>query len=183
MRNSIRFTALAAAALAFSTFAFATGSVVATGNMTVTAYVQPACSLTVNPLVFGLYDVTGVNSTDPVHGTTTLAITCTGGAPVTISMDPGKHWASSTRAMSDGKTGTPDLLTYNLFSAGVDSTPWGDGTSGTAMAAAFPYLGLGNQTIVQVYGTIPAAQLATGFTNAGVVQAVFQDIVTVDVNY
>jgi spore coat protein U-like protein len=179
MRTSIRLTVLAAAALALSTCAFATTT---TATMNVSAYVPAACTLTVNPLAFGLYDPIAVNLTAPKHAQTSLFVTCTGGAPATITMGAGANWvtASNTRSMIDGTT--LGILNYSLFSGAVDSTPWGDATEATNSAAGLAYTGLGNTSTVTVYGTIPGAQLST-FVNQGATQPLFTDTVTVSVIY
>jgi spore coat protein U-like protein len=183
MRTSIRLTVLAAAALALSTCAFATNT--ATATMNVSAYVPAACTLTVNPLAFGLYDPITANLTAPNHAQTSLFVTCTGGAPALITMDAGAHWASTplTRTMVDGNPN--GILNYSLFSGAVDSTPWGDATAATNNAAGKAYIGLGNTSTIPVYGTIAGAQLGStsSWVNSGATQPLFTDTVTVSVIY
>lgn len=124
-----------------------------TGNMSVTASVSSACTVTANTLAFTPYDpVTGT----AVQGQTTLNVQCTKGAVGTLTLGQGNNAAtgstdaSPARQMANG-TGR---LAYSLFQDGTRLVPWGN----TALTGEV-YLSLtASSTPVNVFGTITANQ-------------------------
>jgi spore coat protein U-like protein len=187
MRKSIRFTALAAAALAFSTCTFAATK---TGTLTVTAYMFQSCTVDGGTLVFGNYDVLQ-NAAVPLNAQSTVSVSCTAGAPVVVTLDHGANPSLGTgtgagaRALKAGTGVGATYLSYSLYSDSFGGTIWGDtgGTSGfgnTIVGAGVPTLGNGGTAVLlPVYGSIAMGQTgATGpdvaaFTDTVVVTAIF----------
>jgi spore coat protein U-like protein len=99
-----------------------------TGNMTVTALVEPSCNMVVGNLDFGTFSGGSVNST------TTVTVNCALGTTYSMIYGLGQQPAGNLRAMSDGNEPVPNLIYYNLYCGsepGVDAeagvNPCGDG--------------------------------------------------------
>lgn len=104
-----------------------------------------ACTLSVQGVAFGSYDVFSYQSVD---STGNISVTCDVATAYSISISPGTG-SYATRSMANG----PHRLNYNLFTDATRTTVWGDGTSGSGVVA-------GNGTMANhtVFGRIPARQ-------------------------
>jgi spore coat protein U domain-containing protein, fimbrial subunit CupE1/2/3/6 len=138
----LRALALALGAmLSFHTFAQAT--------LAVSATVSQTCVITSGTLTFGSY--TGVE----LPGTGSITATCTNGTSPKIMMGQGLNAAGGStddaplRRMQLAATG--QYLPYYLYSAGANTTIWGN-TAATAKVLS----ATGLLQSVTVYGTIPA---------------------------
>jgi spore coat protein U-like protein len=137
--SSVRTLALAIAAAAMSSTAFAGQTAPAT--MTVTATVAASCVLSsVTNVSFGTY-VPGTES----DSTGAFTLNCTTGSPVSVSISGGNgtghNQGTDTRAMLSGS----NFLSYDLFQDGGHTTAWpvsgGVATTGTGSAARFNVYG------------------------------------------
>jgi spore coat protein U-like protein len=160
MKNSIRYSvlALATAALAFSTGAFA--STTAGADLSVTANVVSECTISASGTVaFGAYGPltnvsTGKNGTGSVSytcsaNTTSAYITLGQGANAVAGITPSTD-AIPQRQMIHGS----DLLAYSLWTDSGYSLVWGN--TDTTGVAAVTFNGLPHS--VTVYGTVTAGQ-------------------------
>jgi spore coat protein U-like protein len=146
----------------------------------VSAYLTPACTVVGGNLAFGLYDPITVNGASGANATqsTTVNVTCTGGAPVVVTLDAGTHFAT-TRNMSDGS----HVLAYSLYTDESNVTPWGDtGYAATIAGNGLNNTGSGVAQGLVVYGTILKGQL-TSYTAASASQAIFTDVVVITANF
>ena len=110
-------------------------------NITVSADVDNACTISGGSLAFGKYTWLADTTANM-----NITVKCTQGADYSVALNDGLNAASGVRKMSDGS----NLLTYALFSDG----------SGTAWNAQAAVSGTGNgadQTLT-VYGRITAGQ-------------------------
>lgn len=124
----------------------------ATSNMNVSANVSNSCSISASPLTLGAYDP---SSTGDATGSSSISITCTKDAPVSIMLgegsnaDTGSTQDAPLRRMSNGT----DFLSYALFQDAGFTTGWGD----TAVSGKSS-TGLGSPETHSVYLKIAAAQ-------------------------
>lgn len=145
---------LAIALVAGATVAHAATS---TANLAVSATVTANCSISAtSALNFGAYDPVVANAASDLDGTGTISVTCTSGAPATITLgqganaDTGSTAAAPLRRMTDGST---NFISYSLYSDSSRTVIWGDdatvdvATTGTGAAEAHT-----------VYGRIASAQ-------------------------
>ena len=110
-----------------------------------------SCTISVNGVSFGAYDVFSATALD---STGTVTISCRGNAiNVSVTLSKGAANSFSPRAMSSGA----DTLTYNLFTDAARSTIWGDGTGGTS---TYTNAGPANNTniAITVYARISSGQ-------------------------
>lgn len=106
------------------------------------------CTLSVQGVAFGAYDVFSSQSLD---STGNIAVSCDVATSYTLTISPGAG-SYASRAMTNG----PHRLNYNLFTDATHTTVWGDGTGGSASVA-----GAGGITANHtVYGRVPAGQNA-----------------------
>jgi len=117
-----------------------------------------ACSMSVNNVSFGTYDVSGTAPLDSDTGK--INISCTedvNKATVTISRSATSN-SFNPRKMKLA-TGT-DFLNYNIYTTSARSTIWGDGTGGTSSVQVNRPQGKPNPwaQILIIYGRIPAGQ-------------------------
>lgn len=171
MRNSIRLSvlALAAAALAFSTGAYAADT--QTANLTVNATVAADCTISAATLNFGNYFVVA-NASAPLNGSTTVNYVCPSGVTGTILLNEGASPASGSTLASplrQMKHGTADFLAYNLYSDHSGGLVW-DGVTGIGSLA-----GTGSSASVTVYGQVAAGQSPTA--------AAYTDTVVATITY
>lgn len=139
----------------------------ATTTFPVTATVLKSCSVSANPLAFGIYNPT---SATPLDATTTLSVLCTVGTSFTVGLNAGTAVGATvtTRQMSNGA----NRLNYGLFQEAGRTTNWGN-TAGTNTppATTAPV----TPTTLTVYGRVPASQ--------NVPVGDYTDTITVTVNY
>ncbi|MCP3102322.1 fruiting body spore coat protein U [Myxococcus sp. K15C18031901] len=152
-------TAVAAATVAAALATSSAHAATATANLTVSATVGSACSITSGTLNFGTYDPIIINSTMGVDllSSGSLTVTCTllGSAVVTLGQGSnagtGSTDAVPLRRMKN--TTSNDYLSYFLYQDVSRLVVWGN-TAGSGL----PYLGTGLPVPVLVYGTVPKGQ-------------------------
>ena len=127
------------------------GGVALATDLPVSAEITNTCSIgTVTALAFGAYDPIVANATTDLHGTGSIALTCTlGDAAATVGLTLGGQPVSTQRYMSDGT----DTLAYNLYSNTGYSTAWDDSANKVTAPT-----GTGLPQTLTVYGSIPHGQ-------------------------
>ena len=143
-----------------------------TSTMSVSATVRHACSIDTNPMIFGVYDGVGINTSNALEATATVILTCTSGATAVITMNAGTSAGSGSddapvRRMA---AGAGEYLVYQVYSDVARKTVWGN-TVPTGVGIA----GTGSSQTHKVYGSIPSAQLAA--------QGAYSDQVYVTITY
>lgn len=141
-----------------------TGSTVNVNSSTSVA--KKCTTLTGGSITFAAYVP---DATAPNDASTTVAVRCTKGTPVTISMNAGSG-AGATEAVRV-LTSADDTLQYSLYQNSARSTLWGSGDD----KASFNGDGLLSTTTLNVYGRITAGQ--------DVKPGSFTDTVTVTLGY
>jgi len=126
-----------------------------TANLSVTATVSANCTIATTAVAFGQYDPVVAQASADLPATGKVSVTCTTGAPATITLgqgvdpDPSSTDAAPVRRM---KAGT-DYLSYNLYSENTHTDVWGnDATSDVENT------GTGANQDITVYGLVPAGQ-------------------------
>ena len=119
----------------------------ATGNMTVTATVAGACTVTGSTLAFGAYVSAAVDAA------TTMTVNCTTSTPYTIALNAGAGTGATTtvRKMMTGA----NILDYALFRDAARTLNWGIVTGTDTVAGT----GTGANQTVNVFGRITAGQI------------------------
>jgi len=127
-----------------------------TSTMSVSATVRNACSIDTNPMIFGVYDGVGINTSNALKATATVILTCTSDATAVITMNAGTSAGSGSddapvRRMA---AGAGEYLVYQVYSDVARETVWGN-TVPTGIAIN----GIGSPQTHKVYGSIPSAQM------------------------
>jgi spore coat protein U-like protein len=131
----------------------ALGGSPANGNLTVQASVAARCNVTTTTVNFGAYDPTVGTPTDQ-NGAVTIQ--CTKGTVATIDLGNGNNLSGGTRRMISQTLGTPEFLTYGLFTDSPGGTAWGTGIAGgTTVGYTAPNA---SPTSLTVYGRMAAGQ-------------------------
>ena len=145
-------------AIAFGAAILSTHSSADTGTstMSVSATVKHACSIDTNPMIFGVYDGVGINTSNALEATATVILTCTSGAAAVITMNAGTSAGSGSddapvRRMT---AGPGKYLDYQVYSNVARDRVWGN-TVPTGVALN----GTGVPQSLTVYGSIPSAQV------------------------
>ncbi len=134
------------AAIVSPTGAFTTATV----NFNVSATGSSACAISANPLTFGNYTGSLLNSTAGI------SVTCTSGTSYNVGLNAGTSTgATVTKRSMTGPASA--LLGYKLFSNSAYTINWGN-TVGTDTVAG---KGTGIGQSLTVYGQIPAGQSAS----------------------
>jgi len=160
---------LAAAGAAFAS-AVPDAAVAGTQSTTmgVTATVTANCTISATPVAFGSVDtLSGAN----VDANGTVTVSCTNGAPWTLSADAGGG-SGATMAVRRMTFGA-NTLNYTIHTTAGHGTVWGNGTSSTATIGG---TGTGAAQTVTVYGRIFSGQ-------TGVPAGSYSDTVNVTVTY
>ncbi len=144
----------------------------ATSTIMVSVTLSTACSVSANPLSFGTYQP-GQGS---MSASTTLAVSCTKGAPFSVALNAGTGGGTVTqRLMSFGAS----KLQYNLYTSAAHTTVWGDGTQSTATVSAVGRGLMSGAAITQtVYGQLPDSP-----ANVDLAPGLYTDTITVTVTY
>ena len=144
----------------------------ATATIEVSVTVASSCSVSANPLGFGTYQPGQGN----MSASTTLAVSCTKGAPFTVALNAGIGGGSVTqRFMAMGGS----RLQYNLYTTAAHTTVWGDGTQSTATVSGVGRGLVNGAAITQtVYGQVPDTT-----ANVDLAPGLYTDTVTVTVSY
>ncbi|CAN7185071.1 spore coat U domain-containing protein [Trinickia sp. LjRoot230] len=89
---------------------------------------------------------------DAARGATgSITAQCTNGDAWRIALNGGGSSNVASRSMQ--RVGGGGAVSYQLYLDAAHTSPWGDGSAGTAMATG---VGTGNQQVVNVYGLVPA---------------------------
>lgn len=168
--------AVVAASLTLSTLPVAAQT--ATGNGTVTATVQAACSLVSAPTVaFGT--VSGIGPlAAPIDATGTITVACSSGATYTVYIGDGTNRVgpgTGNRQMANGA----GRLAYQLYKEVGRTNIW-DATGGTVVtggSGGVTQAGIGLNQTLTVFGRIPAGTVVPSVTGA------YSDSVVVTVTY
>lgn len=118
---------------------------VAAGALAATASHAATCSLNVQPVGFGNYDFQSSQNLDSVGH---VIVTCDVSTSFSIALSPGAG-SFTARTMQNGVY----QLAYNLYTDATQTTVWGDGSGGSAIAN-----GSGTNVDQVVYGSAPAGQ-------------------------
>jgi len=129
----------------------------ATATFTVTATVNPNCTISAANLSFGNYDPLVANLAAPLNATSTVTVACVQGTTATIGLNAGLNSAQAvgtTRAMTSGPG---SFLSYEIYKDVNHTTVWGN-----AAAATVSYTAASNaNSSITDYGQVPAAQTPT----------------------
>jgi spore coat protein U-like protein len=115
---------------------------------TVSATVINDCSVSATNINFGAAGV--LNGT--LAATGTLSVACTNKQPYSISLSAGSGSGASVADRRMTKGGGSEQVRYQLYQNATYTTPWGDGTGGTASASG---AGTGSSQALTVYGRVP----------------------------
>lgn len=115
----------------------------ATSNLTVTATVTSACSVTAAALDIGAYDslttnaAAGADKNETTPGN--IAVTCANGTAFNVNLGNGLNWDGATRRMLNTTT-AGEYLRYGLFDGAASlGAAWpGAGRNGTGGGAGAP---------------------------------------------
>jgi spore coat protein U domain-containing protein, fimbrial subunit CupE1/2/3/6 len=138
-------------------------------TLNVAAAVSLRCTIATNPLVFGNYNVYGVNTVAPLDATGSISLNCSAGANVDVRLGQGSYPApGSTNANPRRRLGSgSDRLNYNLYEDAAYTTVWDNVAKGLKGGKTFP-------VVIPVYGRVPAAQtVPVGVYADSVVATVF----------
>jgi spore coat protein U-like protein len=135
-----------------------------TSNVTVTAKVVKACTISNATLAFGAYNPTATSDTTQ---SVALGFKCSAGTPITIDLSNGQNPTGTIRGMAN----TTNILQYQIYSNSGLTTVWGTGAgSNNGMTAT------GGSDSLTMYGKIPALQTS-------VIEGNYQDIVVATLNF
>ena len=146
-----------------------TGTGAPTTQFTVTALVKPACTVSTNPLNFGVY--IGV----ALSATTTLAVTCTNTTPYYVNLDNGQNYSCCWYNRMIGPGG--QLLSYELYQDAAHTVPWWDTVNKDGEAGT----GTGNAQTLTVYGLV--FDRGNALQNTNVTPGAYADTVAVTLTY
>jgi spore coat protein U-like protein len=116
-----------------------------------------SCSVSATTVNFGTYNPL---SGSAAQSTGTVTVDCQVlliGLFVswTVTLSTGSSGSYVARRLQSGA----NVLSYNLYTDAARTSVWGDGTNGTSVVSANPFLIVGSNTVnYTVYGSIPAAQ-------------------------
>ena len=159
MKRILIISGTALTLLSISTAALASTT---TGTIAVSATIQAACSITTNPIDFGVYNST-LDTVSPK-----LVVTCTNTLPYTVGLNAGTTSGGTVtqRLMKSGS----NTLQYNIFQDSNFQNVWGN-TTGSWVSGT----GNGQAQELTMYAKIPAGI----FNPAGA----YTDTVTATVTY
>ena len=145
-------------AMTLGSAALGTQSYADTGTsiMNVSATVKHACLIVTNPMIFGVYDGVGINTSNALEATAMVISTCTSGATAVITMNAGTYagLGSDDTPIRRMTSGAGNYLVYQVYSDVARKTVWGN-TAPTGVGIA----GTGSPQTHKVYGSIPSAQI------------------------
>jgi len=112
------------------------------------------CSITLNPLSFGMYTPAGTVPLDAVSDITVRCVAQPG--TYAVSIGPGLSGNQLMRTMSAGGA---NLLNYNLFRDPARTQIWGDGTPPTfVVTGSRPSVGQPTINVHPLYGRVFSGQ-------------------------
>jgi spore coat protein U-like protein len=133
-----------------------------------------SCNVSATAVNFGTYNPL---SGSPNDATGTITVSCQVSliglfVSWTIALNSGSSGNYGARQMRSGA----NSLSYNLYTSAARSSVWGDGTGGTTVVSANPFLIVGSNNVnYSVYGRISAGQDQAAGT--------YTDVITVTVTY
>jgi spore coat protein U-like protein len=140
-----------------------------TSNVTVTANVTRACTISDATLGFGTYDPS--NTSDTV-AQGTLGFRCSSGVSMTIDLGTGSNSVAAGSGLR-GMANAGNVLPYQIYSDSARTTVWGTGMpTGTSVSKS----GTGGADTVIMYGKIPLGKTT-------VIDGAYQDIVVATLNF
>lgn len=158
--------ALALAGLCLATLSASAQTSSTSATFSVTATVQPSCTVVGGgTLAFGVV-VPGVQSDSNL----VLTTICTKDTGYVLSLNAGT--GSSATVAQRRMTSGANTLDYQLYRDSNRTDPWGDGSNGTS---TFSGTGIGTPQQITVYGRVPS--------NASVSEGSYSDTVTVTATY
>ncbi|WP_224242344.1 Csu type fimbrial protein [Hyalangium gracile] len=124
----------------------------ATANMSVSATVSNSCTISTTALAFGAFSPT---SGQPGNGTSSVSVTCTQDAPLSIMLGEGSYAdaASSPDAPLRRMNFGTSYLNYELYQDAALTTLWGDSSNSGKGS-----IGTGSAENHTVYAKIPSGQ-------------------------
>ncbi len=119
-------------------------------SYTVTAVIQPACTISATTLAFGTYSGSLINATN------TLTVICTSGTSYNIGLNAGTSTGATvtTRKMTGPGSAT---LSYSMFRDSANTLNWGNSVGTDTLQGT----GTGSAVQHNVYGQLPAGQYVT----------------------
>jgi spore coat protein U-like protein len=164
--------ALLGAGVLFATAQSAAAGATATATIMVSTTVASTCTVSANPLSFGMYQP----GQGGMSASTTLAVRCTKGAPFSVALNAGTGGGTvAQRMMSMGAS----KLQYNLYTTPAHTSVWGDGTQSTATVSGTGRGLMSSGAITQtVYGQVPDSA-----ANVDLAPGLYTDTITVTVSY
>ncbi len=154
-----------------------------TAVLTVSATVNPNCTISASAVSFGRYESLQANATAPLNAAGTVSIACTKGSAPKITMDLGRNPSGGRRYRAlAGASGPADTLYYELYqppssAPGTACSFPGTAAWGPSGAQTFtPGVPSGRgERSYSVCGTIPPGQ--------GVSMGSYADTVVATVNF
>ena len=143
-------------------------------NLSVSASIGTACTISTSALAFDMYDAVGANASADLLATGGVTSTCSIGSSGNIKMSQGSNSGDGSsdsapnRRMIHGSDGTK-FLNYSVFSDSARTAVWENGT-GVA------YTGTGSAATLTVYGSVPQAQVDA-------IVGSYSDTLVVAINY
>ena len=126
-------------------------------NFSVTATVQPYCSIAATNLSFDPY--TSQNNSDK---TSVVTVTCTAGTGYHVKLDSGQNSSSTSTRKMKGAASASNLLQYFLYSDSARTVIWGNNANNSDSP---PGAGTGLAQTYTVYGRIPSGQTTVPVDN------------------
>lgn len=128
----------------------------ATANLGVSATVQPGCSISTNPVAFGVYAPLSTHASTAATANGTVSVTCTLGTVAVLTLGQGASAGSGStdaapvRRLTDGT----NFLSYSLFRDSFYLLAWGNTT-----LTGVSHVGVGSSVGITVYGKLDAGQV------------------------
>lgn len=105
-----------------------------TANLSVSATVTNACTISTNAIAFGTYDPIVTNATADLDAAGSVVVTCTKGATTTVGLDSGANASGSSRRLAS----SGNYLSYELYQDSGRTTVWSNSGAGLLSVAAAP---------------------------------------------
>jgi spore coat protein U-like protein len=136
----------------------------ATSSFTVTATIQPTCTLSATSLAFGTYAEVAIAST------ATISVTCTNTTAYNVGLNAGT--ASGATVANRSMTGPSSAkLAYKLFRDSLRTLNWGNTVGSDTVSGT----GKGTVQSLTVYGQLPGGQY--------VIPGSYADTITATITY
>lgn len=141
--------------LAFLPFPVFAGT--ASSNFQVTLTITGACSLTANPLDFGVNNGAIASS---INATTTLVANCTNGTPYSIGLNNGTGSGATASVRKMTNSADNSTVNYSLYTDTGRTAVWNNSCTslpGTSTSCSNG-TGTGTNQTINVYGQVPGGQ-------------------------